>query len=622
MSKVGGMRRTAGAVLVVAVLTGAALAPTSVGAQTATPGECPTVMPVSEVREGMVGTGYTVSKGTEPEPFSVEILGVMPDGIGPGRDLIVVDTSSPAIQEANGIWYGMSGSPVYIDDKFVGALAYGLSFGASTVAGLTPAEDMLKIAARPAEAEGFGPGMTSVSPGKATLSPAMRKNVARSTDTSVARTSSRMERLMTPLSVSGMGTRAMDHLEETLREEDQPFLAYAGASASAAAAPATEPVPGGNFAAALSYGDVTYAGIGTTSYVCEGKVLAFGHPFFYYPAGTTALGANLADAITIVSDPAYGGYKLATVGAAIGTVDQDRFAGIRSLLGASPPAIPITSTITELDGGTRDGATQVLDSEYVPYLAFSHLLSNIDFTRDEIGEGSATGTWTITGTTEDGTPWTLTRSNVFANEYDINYFAISEVEQELYTLFYNRFEEVEFTSLDFDATFEDELEQYTMTEVLVSVNGGEYKEAKRRLKVTPGSLLDYQITLTPYDGGEDRIVDLQLQVPNRTRRSPYVDIRGGMDNYYSYDYYCFSEFGDCGETGGKVDSVEELVQALQEKPKNNELIASLRVGRRILSQDSETFDQVVSGRKFTYLQVKNGPKACEGDSGSAPKKKC
>ena len=89
-------------------------------------------MPVAEVEKGMVGTGYTVSEGTDPEPFSVEVLGVMEDGIGPGRDLIVVNTSSPAIDAAEGIWYGMSGSPVYIDDEFVGALAYGLSYGAST----------------------------------------------------------------------------------------------------------------------------------------------------------------------------------------------------------------------------------------------------------------------------------------------------------------------------------------------------------------------------------------------------------------------------------------------------------------------------------------------------------
>jgi hypothetical protein len=618
MNVVGGKLRTRIAVLVAMGLIGAALiaAGPAAAEASAAPGECPTVMPVADVQKGMIGTGYTVSEGTEPEEFSVEVLGVMADGIGPGRDLIVVDTSSPAIAEAHGIWYGMSGSPVYIDDEFVGALAYGLSFGASTIAGLTPAEDMLKVANRPAAS-------SLSAPRKATLSKRMVETIARATGSSVEGTSRDMERLLTPLSVSGLGTRSMDHLQETLNEENQPLFAYSGASASSGQGPAAgPPVPGGNFAAALSYGDVTYAGVGTTSYVCDGKVLAFGHPFFYYPVGSTSLGANLADAITIVSDPAYGGYKLANVTGSVGTVDQDRFAGIRAFLGDTPPIIPITSSITELGGESRDGTTEVLDTDYVPYLSFSHLLSNIDFTRDEIGEGSATGTWTITGTTEGGTPWTLTRSNVFAHDYDINYFAISEVEQELYALFYNRFEDIEFTGLDFEATFHDQVEQYSMTDLLVSVDGGEYEEAKRRLRVRPGSSLDFQAVLSPYDGSADQTVDLHLDVPNRLRREAYVDIRGGVNNYYDYDYYCFSEFGDCGSTGNKVDSVEELIGVLQDKPMNNELIASLRLGRKIVSEDSETLDQVVNGRHFISLRSGGGGSGggCVDPEGSS--KKC
>ena len=63
----------------------------------------------------MLGTGWTVSEGRDPEPFDAEVLGVLPDAIAPGRDMIVVDTSSPAITDAGGIWFGMSGSPVYHD---------------------------------------------------------------------------------------------------------------------------------------------------------------------------------------------------------------------------------------------------------------------------------------------------------------------------------------------------------------------------------------------------------------------------------------------------------------------------------------------------------------------------
>ena len=113
-------------------------------AQVVAPEDCPAAMPTAEVVKGMTATGFTVSDGTEPEPFDVEVLGVLQDGVAPGRDMIVVDTSSPAIEEAGGIWFGMSGSPVYSDDgRLIGAVAFGLSFGSSSVGGLTPARDMM-----------------------------------------------------------------------------------------------------------------------------------------------------------------------------------------------------------------------------------------------------------------------------------------------------------------------------------------------------------------------------------------------------------------------------------------------------------------------------------------------
>ncbi|MPZ71404.1 MAG: hypothetical protein GEU71_18055, partial [Actinobacteria bacterium] len=411
------------AVLSIVALLGGALA---TGPAKAALADCPEVMPVAEVTKGMVGTGYSVSEGTEPEPFTAEVLGVLENGIGPGRDLIVVDTSSPAIEEAGGIWYGMSGSPVYVNGEFIGALAYGLTWGPSTIAGLTPAEDMLKIADRPAAMGADAP------PAKVELSKTMKSRIARATGTSESASSSSMKRLLTPVSISGIGDRAMDELSETIDREKLPLVLFKGSSGSAAPAPSdVAPAAGGNFAAALSYGDVTYAGVGTISYVCEGKVLAFGHPFNYLPEGSTTAGANHAEAITIVNDSLGGSFKLANITGGIGTVDQDRFAGIRAIMGDFRPTIPVTSHI-EADGGLtqRDGASDIVTSEYVPYLAWLHALSNIDFTRDEIDGGSSTASWTISGTSASG-PWELTRSNIFTSDYDVNYESLFEMQTHL-----------------------------------------------------------------------------------------------------------------------------------------------------------------------------------------------
>src|SRR5918992_1864745 len=130
--RAGPSRRLAALFTGVALVGALAMSP----ANSAPTTECPTVMPVADVQAGMSGTGYTVSEGTTPEPFDAEILGVYPDALLPGRDLIMAEVHSPAIAAVGGVWYGMSGSPVYVGDKLVGAVAWGFSFGPSHVIGL------------------------------------------------------------------------------------------------------------------------------------------------------------------------------------------------------------------------------------------------------------------------------------------------------------------------------------------------------------------------------------------------------------------------------------------------------------------------------------------------------
>ena len=101
-------------------------------------------MPLSQVRKGMKGYGVTVFEGTKLERFDVEIIGVL-NNIGPGQDMILARVDSPMVQRA-GVVAGMSGSPIFIDDKVIGALAYGWQFAKEPVCGITPIEEMLKIA--------------------------------------------------------------------------------------------------------------------------------------------------------------------------------------------------------------------------------------------------------------------------------------------------------------------------------------------------------------------------------------------------------------------------------------------------------------------------------------------
>lgn len=149
-------------------------------------------MPVREVTPGMTGTGWTVARGNTSEPFAVEVLGVLPNELGPGRDVILVEASSPAIARAGGVWLGMSGSPVYVGGRLLGAVAYGFgtASGTASVVGLTPADDMLGILAYPTAAM-IGRRAVGTTPRTIALSTSARQAVARGRASRSARSRAR-----------------------------------------------------------------------------------------------------------------------------------------------------------------------------------------------------------------------------------------------------------------------------------------------------------------------------------------------------------------------------------------------------------------------------------------------
>lgn len=601
--------KTAVALAAAVGLIGAALAPAS--AQTSGPPDCPEVMPVDQLHRGMTGTGWTVSHGTEPEQFSAEILGVLQDGIAPGRDLIIVDAHSPEIDRVGGIWYGMSGSPIYIDGKLVGAVSYGLSFGPSTVAGVTPAADMMDLFSYPEG--GDSSSSASVAPRKVQMTPRQKRSVARSTGTPSSETSSEFKQLKLPLSISGVGTRGINKIAKMLKKEHAPFVPYAGSSASAQTTSTTTDIhPGDNFAGALSYGDLTLAGVGTATIVCDGKVVSFGHPFDF--TGDASLGSNQADAITVVDDQIFGAYKLANVTEGLGTLDQDRLAGVRTDLGPMPGLIPITSTIESVDNGkSRTGETDAVDSDYTSFLAYYHVFLNILVTMDEYSGGSADVTWTIHGKRADGSDWSLERSNLYTSRYSIADEAPYELLSDMYALYYNDFEEIEFTGIDFDATTQEDILQYKLRGVTAAVNDGEATRA-RKLRVKPGDVITLTETLHPLtaegekndDTSQDQTITQTIQVPldAKRRNDATLQVTGGQSDYTSR--ICLYRPKRCDPNGdGKIDSFDEYLAALSGLPHNNDVLSHIYMGNRgkIVATTTDTVDRAVSGRRYFVLRL-------------------
>ena len=312
----------------------------------------------------MVGEGLTVVSGSTPVPFKVDVLGVLDDGVGVGRDMIMIKVSDydgqHVIDQGRGIWAGMSGSPVYVEGKLLGAVAWGFTSSPSAIGGVTPAEDMLDVlglATTPAKAK------SAAAAGRQGQTVRRRQarpgGQGRCPDTPGLT----MQQLAIPLAVSGVAPKRIDRLQKDADAAGLAVRAYAAsrhAAPEAGAVPAARPKPGGNFAAAVSYGDITLAGTGTTTAVCGDQALSFGHPFNI--AGPVSNGANDADVLSVVIDDVYGSFKMSNIGDDFGTVDQDRWAGIRADLTRTPQMTEVTTTIHNGDSHKeRTGTTSVVD---------------------------------------------------------------------------------------------------------------------------------------------------------------------------------------------------------------------------------------------------------------------
>ena len=562
------------------VLTGVASAFVWAGVAAAAPGPCADVMPLSSVSTGDVGEGWTVRQGTDPEPFDAEVLGVAQDLIAPGRDVIIVKISGPVVDTGGGVWAGMSGSPVYIGGKLAGALAFSFSLGPSDIAGLTPAEDMIHVNGLP-----VGPRV----PARIKLPRALVRSIAARIGAAVPSVGGSLVRLKLPLSISGVATGRFSQVRRLpfFKHHRASFRLTAGTSSLASLTGSIDDlVPGGNFAAALSYGDITSAGVGTTTYVCDGQAVAFGHPMLF--SGKTTLGAGSADAIAIVTDPTLSPFKLANVTGALGTLDQDRLAGVRAVDG-EPPTIPITTAVTSLDSElSRVGETDVVFKDAFPDLAFFHVTSNIDSTFDKVGAGSASYDWTIQGTREDGSPWEFHKTNMYISNFDLSFDSANELGSELFEIANYPNEKVEFTNVEATINLEETVRDYNL-EKLLYCHGGSC-ESVRRIRAVPGDTLKFRAILKPSDGSPNQSVRFRLTIPPSTRNGATVNVGGGSGcNPASFSGCSF-------KTPATFD---DLLASFEGQP-NNVLVAQLLTGRQgtnVSDHEDTVFDQVITGSK-------------------------
>jgi SpoIVB peptidase S55 len=308
-------------------------------------------MPLADVQKGMKGYGLTVFDGTKVEKFDVEILGVL-NNIGPDQNLILARVDHPVVARA-GIIAGMSGSPVFIDGKVVGALAYAWQFAKEPVAGITPIEEMLKIgrvrAPQGASPAGATPRMTAVemlgSLAKQDSAAAFEKLV-KDMAAKPVNTTGGVRRISLPISMSSFSAETVQRFSPYL--ESLGFVAVpSGASSTSTITTKTDTrtmfEPGDPVGAVLLNGDFNVAASGTVTYIDGDHVYAFGHPFLdmgeiNFPMATSSV-------VTVLPSVA-SSFKFSNTGPIVGVLQQDRAAGIMGTLGAKPDMIPVEVVLT------------------------------------------------------------------------------------------------------------------------------------------------------------------------------------------------------------------------------------------------------------------------------------
>ncbi|AUX47391.1 hypothetical protein SOCE26_089110 [Sorangium cellulosum] len=335
----------------------------------------PDTLPVSEVKPGMKGYGLTVFSGTTPEKFDVEVISTLRN-FRPNQDLILIKTQHPRLEVARTV-AGMSGSPIYVNGKMIGAYAYGWLFGAEAIAGVTPIKSMLDELARPLPRgiapKGGGPLPAPVSavhsgPAPRAAAPARLSGgrgfvgavdaydlaghasqiAARVAPAIAPPESTSLARASTPVMLGGLGGTSLRIASDLLGPMGlDPLQAGGGSSANPEPSAPTRYVDGGAIGVELVRGDISAMGIGTVTRVSGDKLVAFGHPMMN--GGVTNLPTAIARVHWILASQNRS-FKIGEAVRSVGTLVNDRQAAIVVDSAAKAPIFPMRIHIEGVEG--------------------------------------------------------------------------------------------------------------------------------------------------------------------------------------------------------------------------------------------------------------------------------
>lgn len=340
----------------------------------------------------MQGKAHTVFRGTKPEEFSVEILGVVPGAIGPRQDMIIGRISG-GNADRTAVFAGMSGSPVYVNGKLLGAISYSFPFSKEAICGITPIEQMIDIfeqkqpqrTARKPRAVSFAElAFTDLSLPKTTAGGMLSGNGNASMTAVAGQT---FQRIATPLTFTGLSQATLDRFAPQLMQAGLlPVSAIGGAAPISPMKAATEGtlVGGTSVSMQLTRGDYSMAAAGTVTLRDGDKIYAFGHPFL--GLGSSDLPMSESHVVTVIPN-INNSFKMAVPDAMVGSMTQDRATGVFGKLGQAPAMIPVRLNINTSRGAIETVNFEVARDEFLtPLLLNIAIFNSITAQERNIGD--------------------------------------------------------------------------------------------------------------------------------------------------------------------------------------------------------------------------------------------
>ncbi len=587
---------------------------------------------MDELEVGMEGIGKTTVRGNDMQEFKVKIAGIV-DNPGDTNDYIMVRSHGPAIEAAGGYAQGMSGSPIYIDDKLVGAFygAFAFNESAEPIGFVRPIETMLPLAetvahqaAEEAQQQGMFDSQAPDHPQLASALSGVMANEIREVQFASSPPSLSDRRatpkvayavpMSTSLWVSGLSGRALEGLKvgvptdivapgapglldlgkgsaDRLREAltagvedrfDKRVLPMASAQQTDADTEFADFEPGRPMSALLAQGDVSFGSVCTTSYVdpASNVLLACGHQIFMTGESSMFLGkARVMDTVK----SAQISFVLPQVSqrAIHGTIRQDRTQAIGASMGDQPRSVNLHAKVTDqATGNEREFNVRMADSgNLLGSVVYSGLLQAVDSTINRIGQGTMAIRYTIKG---ENLPKKLERTDVFASQSDVAVPGPLQVAQAVLLLDRNEFQDPKISTINVEIEVDKTLQQFRVVEV--TTDQSSYQ---------PGDTIRYSATLRAFRG-EEQTIEGEIELPADVNpRQLTLQVKGGAQQQQQSN-------NGSSQTPEFAD-LEGLIEAVEGSETNDQVTVEL-LGLPRPQTDNDSDERQTASASFGDVQ--------------------